>query len=289
MSRYREALLRYWGYGSFRPLQEDIVESAGAGNDTLALMPTGGGKSITFQVPAMVHEGICLVVTPLISLMKDQVENLKRRKIKAMSIHSGMTRDEIGIALDNCIYGGFRFLYLSPERLVTDLFRARVQHMKVSLLVVDEAHCISQWGYDFRPSYLRIAELRELLPDAPVLALTATATEQVAGDIMEKLRFRKPNLLKKSFERKNLVYVVRRTEDKSRELLNICQKITGPGVVYVRSRKKTAEFAALLRKNGVSADHYHAGLKHEDRNLRQEQWQKDVTRVMVATNAWDGN
>ncbi len=286
MSKYREILLRYWGYGSFRPLQEDIVESVGAGNDTLALMPTGGGKSITFQVPAMVHEGICLVVTPLISLMKDQVENLKRRKIKAMAIHSGMTRDEIGIALDNCIYGGFKFLYLSPERLATDLFRARVQHMKVSLVAVDEAHCISQWGYDFRPSYLRIAELRELVPDAPVLALTATATEQVAGDIMEKLRFRKPNLLKKSFERKNLVYVVRKTEDKPRELLNICRKIAGPGVVYVRSRKKTAEFAALLRKNGVSADHYHAGLKHEDRNLRQDQWQKDATRVMVATNAF---
>jgi ATP-dependent DNA helicase RecQ len=275
MSIYREALERYWGYSAFRPLQEEIIESVGSGKDTLALMPTGGGKSLTFQVPAMAKEGICLVVTPLIALMKDQVENLKAKKIKALAIHSGLSREEISHALDNCIFGDFKFLYLSPERLSTDLFRARVQQMNVNLIAIDEAHCISQWGYDFRPSYMRIPELREILPEVPVLALTATATPNVAEDIMQRLDFSEKNLLKMSFERKNLVYVVRRTEDKQRELLKIATKINGTGVVYVRNRKKTREIADLLISKGISADYYHAGLKHEDRARKQEEWQTD--------------
>lgn len=262
------------------------MESAGSGTDTLALMPTGGGKSITFQVPALAKEGICLVITPLIALMKDQVENLKSRKIKAMAIHSGMTRDEISIALDNCIFGGFKFLYLSPERLLTPLFRVRVQQMNVNLIAVDEAHCISQWGYDFRPSYLQIASLRELLPEVPVLALTATATPRVAKDIMDRLEFSGGKVLKKSFERKNLVYVVRNTEDKQRELLNIAEKIKGTGVVYVRNRRKTRELADLLAGHGHSASNYHAGLKFDTRMQRQEDWQKGRTRIMVSTNAF---
>jgi ATP-dependent DNA helicase RecQ len=286
MSDYHDILSQYWGYSTFRPLQEDIVESAGSGTDTLALMPTGGGKSITFQVPALAKEGICLVITPLIALMKDQVENLKSRKIKAMSIHSGMTRDEISIALDNCIYGGYKFLYLSPERLLTPLFRARVQQMNVNLIAVDESHCISQWWYDFRPSYLQIASLRELLPDVPVLALTATATPRVTKDIMERLEFRVEKVLKKSFERKNLVYVVRKTEDKQKELLNIAEKISGTGVVYVRNRRKTRELADLLAGHGHSASNYHAGLKFDTRMQRQEDWKKGKTRIMVSTNAF---
>jgi ATP-dependent DNA helicase RecQ len=286
MSIYSEALERYWGYSAFRPLQEEIIESVGSGKDTLALMPTGGGKSLTFQVPAMAKEGICLVVTPLIALMKDQVENLKVKKIKALAIHSGLSREEIGHALDNCIYGDFKFLYLSPERLSTDLFRARVQQMNVNLIAIDEAHCISQWGYDFRPSYMRIPELREIVPDVPVLALTATATPNVAEDIMQRLSFSKKNLLKMSFERKNLVYVVRRTEDKQRELLKIASKISGTGIVYVRNRKKTREVAELLNKEGIRADFYHAGLKYEDRARKQEEWQHDKTRVVVSTNAF---
>ena len=286
MNDYHDILRQYWGYSSFRPLQEDIVESAGSGTDTLALMPTGGGKSITFQVPALAKEGICLVITPLIALMKDQVENLKSRKIKAMAIHSGMTRDEISIALDNCIFGGYKFLYLSPERLLTPLFRVRVQQMNVNLIAVDEAHCISQWGYDFRPSYLQIAALRELLPEVPVLALTATATPRVAKDIMDRLEFRNGKVLKKSFERKNLVYVVRNTEDKQRELLNIAEKIKGTGVVYVRNRRKTRELADLLTGHGYSASNYHAGLKFDTRMQRQEDWQKGRTRIMVSTNAF---
>ncbi|MEX0985976.1 MAG: ATP-dependent DNA helicase RecQ [Bacteroidales bacterium] len=286
MSEYHDILKQYWGYSEFRPLQEEIVEAVGSGVDTLALMPTGGGKSITFQVPALACDGICLVITPLIALMKDQVENLKTRKIKALAIHSGLTRDEISIALDNCIYGGFKFLYLSPERLTTELFKIRVQQMNVNLIAVDEAHCISQWGYDFRPSYLKIAELREILPEVPVLALTATATPVVARDIMEKLEFKKDHVLKKSFERKNLVYVVRKTEDKHRELLKIVEKVSGAGVIYVRNRKKTRELADLLVKNGFSADYYHAGLKFEVRMQKQEEWQKDKVRVMVSTNAF---
>ncbi len=286
MSIYSEALKRYWGYSAFRSLQEEIIESVGSGKDTLALMPTGGGKSITFQVPAMAKEGICLVITPLISLMKDQVENLKAREIKALAIHSGLSKHEISNALDNCIYGDFKFLYLSPERLATDLFRARVSMMNVNLVAVDEAHCISQWGYDFRPSYMRVSELREILPDIPILALTATATPKVAEDIMQKLAFREPNLLKKSFERKNLVYVVRKTEDKQKELIKIASKVNGTGIVYVRNRKKTREIAALLNKEGISADYYHAGLKFEDRARKQEEWQHDKTRIVVSTNAF---
>ena len=286
MSVYHNILKQFWGYSSFRPLQEEIVESAASGTDTLALMPTGGGKSITFQVPALAKEGICLVITPLIALMKDQVENLKSRKIKAMAIHSGLTRDEISIALDNCLFGGYKFLYLSPERLTTELFRVRVQQMNVNLIAVDEAHCISQWGYDFRPSYLKIAELRELLPEVPVLALTATATPMVAKDIMERLQFREGKLLKKSFERKNLVYVVRKTEDKHGELLHIVRKIPGTGVIYVRNRRKTKELADLLKKNGFSADHYHAGLKFEERMNKQDEWQHGRKKIMVSTNAF---
>ncbi len=286
MSDYHDILRQYWGYSSFRPLQEDIVESAVSGNDTLALMPTGGGKSITFQVPALAKEGICLVITPLIALMKDQVENLKSRKIKAMAIHSGMTRDEINIALDNCIFGGYKFLYLSPERLLTELFRVRVQQMNVNLIAVDEAHCISQWGYDFRPSYLQIASLRDLLPGTPVLALTATATPRVAKDIMQRLAFREEKLLKKPFERTNLVYVVRKTEDKQKELLNIVEKIKGTGIVYVRNRRKTRELADLLVGHGYSASNYHAGLKFDYRMKKQEDWQLGKTRIMVSTNAF---
>jgi ATP-dependent DNA helicase RecQ len=286
MSEYRKVLKAYWGYDEFRPLQEEIIGSVGSGKDTLALMPTGGGKSLTFQVPALAMEGICLVVTPLIALMKDQVEGLQKMGIKAVAIHSGLTREEIDSALDNCVFGDYRFLYLSPERLSTRIFKARVQQMNVNLLAVDEAHCISQWGYDFRPSYLRISELRKLLPGVPVLALTATATPEVAEDIMEKLEFREKGLLRKSFERKNLVYVVRRTEDKNRELQKIVKGIDGSGIVYTRSRKKTREVADLLTAQGVAAAHYHAGLSHSQRAERQEAWQENSTRVMVATNAF---
>lgn len=281
-----ELLKKYWLYSTFRPLQEDIIRSVLSGKDTLALMPTGGGKSITFQVPAMATEGLCLVITPLISLMKDQVENLVKRDIKALSIHSGMTRDEIDVAVNNCIYGGYKFLYLSPERLGTELFRVRLPKMKVNLIAVDEAHCISQWGYDFRPAYLRIAELREHLPDVPVLALTATATPKVAQDIMEKLRFSQPNMLSKSFERDNLAYLVRQTDDKPNYILKIINNAPGTGIVYVRNRKKAKEIAYFLKKNSISANYYHAGLSDEERNNRQNEWKTDFTRVMVATNAF---
>lgn len=286
MSEYKDILKQFWGYSEFRPLQEEIVESAGKGIDTLALMPTGGGKSITFQVPALAREGICLVITPLIALMNDQVAHLKSRNIKALAIHSGMTRGEISTALDNCVFGDFKFLYLSPERLMTELFRVRVQQMHVNLIAVDEAHCISQWGYDFRPSYLEISKLRELLPDVPVLALTATATPRVATDIMEKLAFDKARILKKSFERKNLVYMVRKTEDKYGEVLKIAQKVSGTGVIYVRNRRKTREVAELLQGNGLSATHYHAGLKYDGRLQKQKDWQSGKIRIMVSTNAF---
>jgi ATP-dependent DNA helicase RecQ len=262
------------------------VDDVYHGRDTLALMPTGGGKSITFQVPALAKEGICLVVTPLIALMKDQVENLKQRGIKAMAIYSGMTAHEMDVAFDNAVYGGYKFLYLSPERLGTELFRARVQKMNVNLLTVDEAHCISQWGYDFRPSYLQIAETRPLIPGAPVLAVTATATPQVAQDIMEKLRFREKNLLQKSFARKNLVYVVRHTEDKLKMLLKVCNTVPGTGVVYVRNRKSTKDLAEFLLKNHISADYYHAGLTAETRSAKQDSWKRGNTRIMVCTNAF---
>ena len=283
---FHQILQEYWGYTAFRPLQENIVEKAYKGEDVLALMPTGGGKSITFQVPALAKPGICLVITPLIALMKDQVENLKKRKIKALAVHSGMTSNEMDVALDNAAYGDYKFLYLSPERLGTELFRARVQKMNVNLIAVDEAHCISQWGYDFRPSYLQIAAIRELLPEVPVLALTATATPEVAQDIMDKLKFKTPTLLQKSFERKNLVYVVRRTEDKNKELLKICRSIPGTAIVYVRNRKSTQEIAALLVKNGISADFYHAGLSAEQRSSKQDDWKQGRIRVVVCTNAF---
>ena len=286
MNLFHQILQEYWGYAAFRPLQEDIVRKVYEGEDVLALMPTGGGKSITFQVPALAKAGICLVITPLIALMKDQVENLKKRKIKALAVYSGMTANEMDVALDNAAYGDYKFLYLSPERLGTELFKARVQKMNVNLIAVDEAHCISQWGYDFRPSYLQIAAIRELLPEAPVLALTATATPEVAQDIMEKLKFKKQGLLQKSFERKNLVYVVRRTENKQKELLKICRSVPGTAIVYVRNRKTTQETASLLAKNGISADFYHAGLSTEQRNAKQDDWKQGRTRMMVCTNAF---
>ncbi len=277
---------RYWGYSTFRSIQEEIIRSVYDGHDTLALMPTGGGKSITFQVPALAREGICLVITPLIALMKDQVENLERRGIKANAIHSGMSRHEIEVELDNCAYGDYKFLYLSPERLGTVLFRERLKKLNVNLVAIDESHCISQWGYDFRPSYLRIAELRELLPGVPFLALTATATPEVANDIQERLGFREKRIIKMSFERKNLVYLVRNVEDKNKYLLKIANSIPGSGIVYVRNREKTKEIALLLKKAGISADFYHAGLSPEMRNARQDDWQRGRTRVIVSTNAF---
>jgi ATP-dependent DNA helicase RecQ len=281
-----EILHNYWGYNNFRPLQEDIILSVLNGNDTLALLPTGGGKSICFQVPALAKEGICLVISPLIALMKDQVENLQKKGIKAIAITSAMSFKEIDIALENAINGNFKFLYISPERLHNELFLARLQRMKVSMLAIDEAHCISQWGYDFRPSYLRIAEIREQLKNIPVLALTATATPEVVKDIQEKLCFKQENVLQKSFERKNLAYVVLYEEDKNKRLVNICNKISGTGVIYARNRKKTQEIALLLRKNNVTADFYHAGLPALERAQKQEAWINNKIRIMVATNAF---
>lgn len=286
MSEFRQILTRYWGYSNFRELQEEIIHSVAEGKDTLGLMPTGGGKSITFQVYSLARDGICLVITPLISLMKDQVENLNQRGIKALAIHSGMSPQEIKIALDNAVWGNYKFLYLSPERLATDRFRERVGSMKVNLVTVDEAHCISQWGYDFRPSYLKIRLLRELLPDVPILALTATATPRVVDDIQEQLQFRQKNVLKKSFFRENLVYMVRSQEDKQAYLLNTVAKAKGSGVVYVRSRKLTRELSELLQKNNISADYYHAGLTAKSRALKQENWKSGQTRVIVSTNAF---
>jgi ATP-dependent DNA helicase RecQ len=286
MDKYRQILAQYWGHSIFRPLQEDIIQCIIEGKDTLALMPTGGGKSITFQVPALAKNGICIVITPLIALMKDQVENLKKRGIKALAIYSGMTKDEIDRALDNCIYGDYKFLYCSPERLGTEIFRLRVVKMNVNLIAVDEAHCISQWGYDFRPSYLKIVELRELLPDVPVLALTATATPDVVDDIQNKLLFNAKNALKVSFERKNINYIVREAEDKLSSLLKIAQSVQGTGIVYVRNRQKTKEIALFLKKNNIQADYFHAGLTHEMRNIRQDEWKKGKIRIIVATNAF---
>lgn len=286
METYRKILADYWGYTGFRPLQEEIIRSVMQNRDTLALMPTGGGKSITFQVPSLAREGICLVVTPLISLMQDQVENLRSRNIRATAIHSGLTSFELDIALDNCIYGDYKFLYLSPERLSTELFLKRLENMRVNLLAIDEAHCISQWGYDFRPSYLKIAEIRKLLPGVPVLALTATATPTVAADIQDRLLFREPNVIRQSFERKNLVYLVRHTEDKMAYMLKILKRQSGPSIIYVRNRKKTREIAEFLRKNGVSAQFYHAGMDHDERKQRQDGWTHNKMRVMVATNAF---
>lgn len=286
MNHFEQILHRYWGYTSFRSIQEEIIQSVYDGVDTLALMPTGGGKSITFQVPALAKEGICLVVTPLIALMKDQVENLRKRGIKAVAIHSGMTRHEIEIQLDNCAYGDFKFLYLSPERLDTELFKVRLRKLNVNLIAIDESHCISQWGYDFRPSYMKIAELRNLLPGTPFLALTATATPEVADDIQERLKFKEKNLIQMSFERKNLVYLVRNVEDKNKYLLKIINGIPGSGIIYTRNREKTKEIAAMLKKEGISADFYHAGLSGDMRSIRQDDWQKGKTRIIVSTNAF---
>ena len=286
MNQFEQILHRYWGYTSFRSIQEEIVNSVFEGNDTLALMPTGGGKSITFQVPALAKEGICLVITPLIALMKDQVENLNKRGIKAAAIHSGMSRHEIEIEFDNCAYGDYKFLYLSPERLGTELFKVRLRKFNVNLIAIDESHCISQWGYDFRPSYMKIAELRDLLPNTPFLALTATATPEVADDIQDKLKFKKKNLIGMSFERKNLVYLVRNTEDKNKYIIKIINSIPGTGIIYVRNRQKTKEIAMMLKKEGISADFYHAGLSGDMRNTRQDDWKKGKTRVIVSTNAF---
>lgn len=280
-------MTKYWGYAKFRPLQHEIIQSVGSGKDTLALMPTGGGKSITFQVPALAKDGICIVVTPLIALMKDQVENLKERKIKAVAIYTGLTKHEIDIALENCVNdSNLKFLYCSPERLGTELFRTRLKNMNVNLLAIDESHCISQWGYDFRPSYLKIAEIREFIPDVPVLAVTATATTNVVDDIQEKLKFKEKNVFRKSFERKNLVYLLREVEDKQKHLLKIVNSVKGTGVVYVRNRKKTKDIALFLRENKISADYYHAGLTNQIREQKQDEWKKGKTRIVVATNAF---
>lgn len=286
MTDYRKILKQYWGYDKFRGIQEDIIRSIGEGRDTLGLMPTGGGKSITFQVPALAQEGLCLVITPLIALMKDQVRNLRERGIKATAIYSGMTREEIVIALENCIFGNYKFLYVSPERLDTEIFQIKLRSMHVSLITVDESHCISQWGYDFRPAYLKIADIRQLLPGVPVIALTATATPEVVSDIQQRLQFRQENVFRMSFERKNLAYVVRHTEDKESELLHILQRVDGSGIVYTRNRKKTKEISLFLNRNHITATFYHAGLNDETKDSRQKAWLKGEFRVMVATNAF---
>lgn len=286
MADYLKILKQYWGYDHFRGIQEDIIRSVGEGKDTLGLMPTGGGKSITFQVPALAQEGLCLVITPLIALMKDQVRNLRERGIKATAVYSGMTREEILIALENCIFGNYKFLYISPERLGTEIFQIKLRSMHVSLITVDESHCISQWGYDFRPAYLKIADIRQLLPGVPVIALTATATPEVVKDIQERLQFRQENVFRMSFERKNLAYIVRHTEDKEGEMLHILQRVNGSSIVYTRNRKKTKEIAQFLNRNHITATFYHAGLSDETKDLRQKAWLKGEYRVMVATNAF---
>jgi ATP-dependent DNA helicase RecQ len=282
----QEILKNYWNHDTFRPMQEDIIQSVLLGHDTLALLPTGGGKSVCFQVPAMAKEGLCIVVSPLIALMKDQVENLKQKGIEAIAVTAGMSKREIDLALDNCVYGGVKFLYLSPERLLSDLVRERIKYMKVNLFAVDEAHCISQWGYDFRPAYLHIADLRELHPDVPVLALTATATAEVREDIQEKLQFKRGQVFQKSFERKNISYVVQYEENKFRKMLDVAHGVKGSGIVYVRSRRECAEIAKLYNDNGIKADFYHAGLSPDERSKKQESWKNNHTRIIVATNAF---
>lgn len=283
---YKEILHKYWGYPDFRGIQAEVIESIGAGKDTLGLMPTGGGKSLTFQVPAMAKEGVCIVITPLISLMKDQVDHLKRQGIKAAAIYSGMSRDEIVTTLENCIFGGIKLLYISPERLSSDLFQIKVKRMKVSFITVDEAHCISQWGYDFRPSYLEIIKIREILPNIPILALTATATQEVVKDIQTQLGFREENAFRMSFERKNLAYVLRETEDKMEEMVHILKSVGGTAIVYCRSRQRTKDVAKYLIHNQISSTWYHAGLEPTVKDQRQNDWQEDKVRVMVATNAF---
>ena len=284
--RYKEILKQYWGYDDFRGIQREIIESIGAGRDTLGLMPTGGGKSITFQVPALAAEGLCIVVTPLIALMKDQVANLRSRGIKAAAIYSGMKTSEIITALENCIFGDYKFLYISPERLSSDLFLNKIQKIKVCFIAVDEAHCISQWGHDFRPAYRRIGELRNLFPDLPVLALTATATPEVVKDIQQQLGFEAENSFSMSFERKNLVYVVRNTENKAKELLHILGKVHGSAIVYTLNREKTKEVCDFLISQGITAEFYHAGLSPEVKDKREEAWKSGKARVMVSTNAF---
>lgn len=284
---YKEILKQYWNYDNFRGIQEEIIESIGKGHDTLGLMPTGGGKSITFQVPALAQPGLCLVITPLIALMKDQVRNLRDRGIKALAVYSGMTREEIVVALENCIFGDYKFLYISPERLDTDIFRAKLRNMKINMITVDESHCISQWGYDFRPAYLKISEIRKLLPTVPVLALTATATPEVVKDIQTKLGFREDSrIFRMSFERKNLAYIVRNTESKQEELLHILNSVSGSAIVYTRNRKRTREVAELLVNNEITATFYHAGLNNDVKDQRQKSWLSGESRVMVATNAF---
>ena len=284
---YLEILKKYWGYDRFRGIQEEIINSIGKGLDTLGLMPTGGGKSITFQVPALSKEGLCLVITPLIALMKDQVRNLRDRGIKALTIYSGMSREEIVVALENCIFGDYKFLYISPERLDTEIFQTKLRHMKVSMITVDESHCISQWGYDFRPAYLKIADIRKMLPNVPILALTATATPEVVKDIQLKLGFKEGSqTFRMSFERKNLAYIVRKTENKQEELLHILNRVKGSAIVYTRNRKRTREVAELLTNNQITATFYHAGLNNDVKDQRQKSWLTGESRVMVATNAF---
>lgn len=283
---YKDILKKYWGYDDFRGIQQDIIESIGEGRDTLGLMPTGGGKSITFQVPALAKDGVCIVITPLIALMKDQVDHLKKKGIQAAAIYSGMSRNEIVSTLENCIFGGIKLLYISPERICSDIFQTKLKRINVSFITVDEAHCISQWGYDFRPSYLAIADIRRQLPNIPILALTATATSEVIDDIQDQLLFAKRNVFRMSFERKNLAYIVRRTDDKYSEMIHILKAIPKAAIVYCRSRKRTKEAAELLIKSGISATWYHAGLENTVKDQRQKEWQANKTRVIVATNAF---
>ena len=281
-----QLLKQYWGYDSFRGIQEEIINSISENKDTLGLMPTGGGKSITFQVPALAKDGLCLVITPLIALMKDQVQNLRKRGIKALSIYSGMSRQDIITTLENCIFGNYKFLYISPERLDTEIFRTKLRKMKVSMITVDESHCISQWGYDFRPAYLKIAEIRELLPDVPVLALTATATPEVVKDIQARLHFRRENVFRMSFERSNLAYIVRKTDNKTGELLHILRSMPGSAIVYVRNRRRTKEITELLNNEDITADFYHAGLDDATKDIRQHRWQSGGDLVKQPTNAF---
>ena len=286
MTDFHSILQKYWGYPTFRPLQEEVIRSVSARNDTLVLMPTGGGKSLTYQIPAMARKGICVVITPLIALMKDQTDALRRRGILSVSIHSGMTPRQIDIALDNCVYGDYKFLYISPERIDSDLFRTRFAKMDVSLIAVDEAHCISQWGYDFRPAYLNIARLRKLAPETPILALTASATEPVVKDIIEKLEFRDENVFRMSFGRKNLSYVVRPTENKPEQLLRVIRNVGGSGIIYTRTRERAEKIAEFLRENEITSDFYHGGLGYLMRSIKQDKWLKGELQVIVATNAF---
>ncbi|NNC95484.1 MAG: RecQ family ATP-dependent DNA helicase [Chitinophagales bacterium] len=281
-----EILRDYWGYKEFRPLQADIIESVNHQQDTIALLPTGGGKSICYQVPGLMTDGICIVISPLIALMNDQVNNLTKRNVKALAIHSALSRYEIDILLDHCVYGNVKFLYISPERLKTELFRQRLSKMKVNLLAVDEAHCISEWGYDFRPSYLEISSAREILPDTPILALTASATPEVVNDISSKLKLSRPQVFRKSFKRENLSYVVYKDEGKNQKLIHILTSVNGSTIIYVRSRNKAREYSELLRGSRVNATYYHAGLSHEERSDRQHRWMDGSIRVMVCTNAF---